>query len=251
MNSRKNPSDHNARASRIEGHNTVRSSQIVRDKPRQGAPYQTSSTANVHEVYQTYIADDNCNKSASNEAYGTAHGSREYPQISTNENSRRGSLNLFLKRFLNKKNEFAWLTQLYNNVGSDHFKKSVIHSTFPVNLNQADFNYFIDMTFNDFSEDLRASIRNLYFEMNGNLTAEDIIITNDEGNAASVTLIQILCQKNDLSELEMLVGVVSLIRRPHIDNPIDQLNWQTHKEQLKNALQYIFAKEAEKELSFK
>ncbi|CAF1348913.1 unnamed protein product [Rotaria sp. Silwood1] len=93
-------------------------------------------------------------------------------------------------------------------------------------------------------------MKNLYKKSHQDLISEDITFVGHENGAVSVTLVQILSQKNDRNELEMLVGSVSLTRCPSGGSYLCRSHWEQHKEQVKTALQYIYGKEAEKELSY-
>ncbi|CAF2632546.1 unnamed protein product [Rotaria sp. Silwood2] len=165
-----------------------------------------------------------------------------------NEKSKKKLIVSYVNEFLQKQSDFGWLTQPFNHVvGSDHFKNLVVRSTFPVNLNQVDFEYYIDMTFNDFPPNLTTRMKDLFQTSNQNPTSDDIKISETADGAVTATLIQILCQKNDRDEIEMLVGSVSLTRRPPKGYYFTGSYWEQHKEQVKTALQYIYGKEAQKE----
>ncbi|CAF3457488.1 unnamed protein product, partial [Rotaria sp. Silwood2] len=77
-----------------------------------------------------------------------------------------------------------------------------------------------------------------------------ITFADHENGTVSATLVQILSQKNDRNELEMLVGSVSLTRRLSEGSYLCRSHWEQHKEPVKTVLQYIYGKEAEKELSY-
>ncbi|CAF2725343.1 unnamed protein product [Rotaria sp. Silwood2] len=103
--------------------------------------------------------------------------------------------------------------------------------------------------YDDRLEDLRARMKNLYQKSRQNPISEDTTFADHQDGTVSATLVQILSQKNDRNELEMLVGSVSLTRRPSQDSYLCCSHWEQHKEQVKTALQYIYGKETEKELT--
>ncbi|CAF1511977.1 unnamed protein product [Adineta steineri] len=170
---------------------------------------------------------------------------------SVNEKSNKDLIVSYVKRFLEQQSDFTWLTQKFErSAGSDHFQNLVVRSTFPTTLTSTDFEYYIDMTFNDFPTNLRTQMKHLYQQSNHNPISEDIIFGNHENDAVSATLIQILSQKNDRDELEMLVGSISLIRRPLEGYQFPASYLKEHKDRIKTALQYMYGKEAQQELSY-
>lgn len=159
------------------------------------------------------------------------------------------NLSTYVNKFLQQSSAFSWFTQQFDrSIGSDHFKNLVVRSTFPVNLVKSDFEYYIDMTFNDFSPEFKIRMKDLYSQSNDNPISEDFIINDSSDGAISATLIQILSHKNDHNELEMLVGAVNVIRYPSRNHCFNRKNWERHQEQIKKALQYLYGKEALKEL---
>jgi hypothetical protein len=64
-------------------------------------------------------------------------------------------------------------------------------------------------------------------------------------------LIQILRHKNDHDELEMLVGSITVTRRPAKILRVSRIFWEQHGERIKKALPYLYGKEALKELPAK
>jgi hypothetical protein len=200
---------------------------------------------------------DNCQRQqSSNGKSGTALLTPD-PVNHQNQRSlieKRGgdSIVSHLEKFQRQQSDYLWLmTPSGHVVGTDHFQKSVIRSTFPITLNDDDFGYYIDMTFADFPTDLRTRMKDLYGENQHRSTSEDVIFSEHTDGAISATLIQILAQKNDRNELEMLVGSVSLTRQPPRGHRYQQSHWEEHKERVKTALQYIYGQEAQKEISYK
>ncbi|CAF4538310.1 unnamed protein product, partial [Rotaria sp. Silwood2] len=203
-------------------------------------------TYSCPETNQQKYDNDNEDK-----ASGTTNMREDRSLEFANNQSKNDLIVSYVKEFLQKQSDFCWLTQQFDRtVVSDHFQTLVVHSTFPVNLDQSDFEYYIDMTFNNFPEDLRARMKNLFQKSRQNPISEDITFADHENGTVSATLVQILSQKNDRNELEMLVGSVSLTRRPSEGSYLCRSHWEQHKEQVKTALQYIYGKEAEKELSY-
>ena len=166
------------------------------------------------------------------------------------ENRGKKSIITFLDNFLQQRSEFDWLTRPIDGfVGSDHFHNLVVRSTFPADLDQNSFGDYIDMTFNDFPSSLRTKMKHLFRENNRNATLEDVIIATNTNSTASATLIQIVMQNNDRTELEMLVGSISFTRQAPQGYQYTARYWEQHKGQVQRALQYIYGKEAKKQLS--
>ncbi|CAF5148531.1 unnamed protein product, partial [Rotaria sp. Silwood1] len=67
--------------------------------------------------------------------------------------------------------------------------------------------------------------KNLYQKSRQNPISEDTTFADHENGTVSATLVQILSQKNDRSELEMLVGSVSLTRRPSQGSNLCRSHW--------------------------
>jgi hypothetical protein len=135
-------------------------------------------------------------KEIQNDNKGTASNlsnpTEDHQEQSANERPKKDLIMTYLRKFLQQQSDFIWLTQPYDRVvGSDHFQNLVVRSTFPVTLDQNDFEYYIDMTFNDFPINLRTRMKDLYHESNHNPISEDIIFTDHADGAVSATLVQI------------------------------------------------------------
>ena len=170
--------------------------------------------------------------------------------LNNNSTQSKKSLSTYIKEFIKQQDMFHWFRHKFDHsTGADHFKNSVVHSTFPIHLNKNDFEYYVDMTFNDFPLELKTKMKDLYDQTDENPISEDIIIDDGSNDAISATLIQILSQKNCRNELEMLVGAVSVTRYPPQDRSFNRNYWKRHQEQIKEALQYVYGKEALKTLS--
>lgn len=182
------------------------------------------------------------------------NGSSSTEEIDGPNNNRstksKKSLLAYVNEFVNQQNIFRWFTHQFDrSTGADHFKNSVVHSTFPINLNKNDFEYYVDMTFDDFPSKLTTKMKDLYDQTDENPMSEEIIIDDCSNGAISATLVQILSQKNCRNELEMLVGAVSVTRYPPQDRSFNRNYWKQHQEQIKKALQYLYGEEARKTLS--
>ncbi|CAF0800796.1 unnamed protein product [Adineta ricciae] len=154
-----------------------------------------------------------------------------------------------MKAFLQHQQEFFWFTKQFDHsAGSDHFRNMVVHSTFPVDLSKSDFGCYIDATFNDFPQEIQRRMKDLYQQASNDPVSEELIINESSNGAISATLIQILSHKNDRDELEMLVGSVGVTQRPPDGCRFSQFHWKQYEEKVTKALQYMYAKEALKEL---
>lgn len=164
--------------------------------------------------------------------------------------TRKKCLKSYIVNFLEQRAAFHWLTQQFDrSTGSDHFQSFVVHSTFPANLNHSDFECYIDMMFNDFPSNFRTRMKNIFQQGTQNPISEDFLIDDHSDGAVSATLIQIIYHKNDRDELEMFVGSVTTTRRPCRGHRFNRTHWEKHGKQIKKALQYLYGKEALKELS--
>ncbi|CAF0851452.1 unnamed protein product [Adineta ricciae] len=154
-----------------------------------------------------------------------------------------------MKAFLQHRQEFLWFTKQFDHsAGSDHFRNMVVHSTFPVDLSKSDFGCYIDATFNDFPQEIQKRMKDLYQQASNDPVSEELIINESSNGMISARLIQILSHKNDCDELEMFVGSVGVTQRPPDGRRFNQFYWEQYKEQVTKALQYMYAKEALKEL---
>jgi hypothetical protein len=73
------------------------------------------------------------------------------------------SLKSYVANFLQQRLAFSWLTQqVDHSFHSDQFQNLVVRSTFPVNLCQSDFEYYIDMTLKDFPSELKVRMKDLF-----------------------------------------------------------------------------------------
>jgi hypothetical protein len=78
--------------------------------------------------------------------------------------------------------------------------------------------------------------------------SKDFAFNVHDDGTQSATLIQILTEKNEYNELEMVVGVISVIQKPSMDYHYVEDNWR-NQERVQRALQYIFGMEAQKRIS--
>ncbi|CAF1386975.1 unnamed protein product [Rotaria sordida] len=153
--------------------------------------------------------------------------------------------------FLQQKPDHDWLMiPLNDKGGKDQFKNIVVYAIFSSNLNRDDFAYYIDMTFCDLSEDMRKRMKGLYLTNSHSFQQEDIVFDYAaKDGKISASLLQIVAQKNRSNQLEVLVGVISLIRTPLVGWHFNNDYWKSDKCRVQRGLQYIFASEAQKELS--
>ncbi|CAF1049340.1 unnamed protein product [Rotaria sordida] len=149
---------------------------------------------------------------------------------------------LHVDKFLQQESDHKWLMVPLNcKGGKDQFKNTVVYSTFPSNLNRDDFGYYIDTTFSDLGEDMRKKMKGLYITNRHSFQQEDIVFDYGTQNGKiSASLLQIISQKNASNELEVIVGVISLIRTPEIGWRFNNDYWQSDKDRVKRGLQYIF-----------
>lgn len=94
-------------------------------------------------------------------------------------------------------------------------------------------------------------MKGLYITNSYSFQQENILFDYASTNGQiSATLLQVIAQKNDFKELELLVGVISLVRTPAIDWYFNNDYWQSDKSRVQRGLQYIFGHEALKELPY-
>ncbi|CAF3161774.1 unnamed protein product [Rotaria sp. Silwood2] len=156
-------------------------------------------------------------------------------------------------KFVQQKSDHEWLMIPLNcKGGKDEFKNTVVYSTFPASLNGTDFGYYIDMTFCDIPDDMRKKMKGLYITNSHSFQQEDIVFDYGTTNGKiSASLLQVIAQKNSARELEVVVGVISLVRTPESGWHFNNDYWRSDKDRVKRGLQYIFGNEAQKELSYK
>jgi hypothetical protein len=105
------------------------------------------------------------------------------------------------------------------------------------------------MTFSDFPEYIRIRMKALYNKNDLNSSSEDLIFDSHADGTLSAILVQILTQKNDYDELEMIAGLVSVTRKPSVGHHYVADDWQNKRNKVQRALQYIFGNEAQKEIA--
>jgi hypothetical protein len=160
----------------------------------------------------------------------------------------------FVNSFLQQQSDHAWLMIPLNgnDGGCDEFKNTVAFSTFSASLNRNDFGYYIDTTFSDIPENLRTKMKGLLVTNQHSFHSEDVIFDyGGSDSKISASLIQIIAQKNQDNELEMLVGFISLVRKPTKGWRFNQDYWKSDKQKVQRGLQYIFGNEAQKEIAHK
>ena len=154
-----------------------------------------------------------------------------------------------VNRFLQQQSDHKWLIKEdTGGGGQDHFTDTVVYSTFPSTLTSIDFGNYIDLTFSDLPKDLKIKMKGLYIVNSQSFQQEDIVFNYEVDGQISATLIQIIAQKNQSKELEMLVGFISLTRIPTKNWRFNNKYWQSDKDRVKRGLQYIFGNVAQKEL---
>ncbi|CAF2946979.1 unnamed protein product [Rotaria sp. Silwood2] len=156
-----------------------------------------------------------------------------------------------VNKFLQQEPDHEWLmVPLNGKCGKDEFKNTVVYSTFPSNLTRNDFAYYIDTTFSDLEEDMRKKMKGLYVTNRHSFQEETIEFDYSVKNGKiSASLLQVIAEKNSANELDVIVGVISLVRTPEIGWYFNNDYWQSDKDRVKRGLQYIFGNEAQKQLS--
>lgn len=154
--------------------------------------------------------------------------------------------------FLRQHSDHEWLIKSCNGgMGSDMFKNTIVYSTFSDSLNRDDFAYFIDTTFSDVKDELRIRMKGLFITNQHSYRSEDVVFDYGLGGHITTSLIQILSQKNDQNELEVLFGFISLTRKPSISYHFNPDYWKSDQDRVLRGLQYIFGSEAQKEIAHK
>lgn len=153
-------------------------------------------------------------------------------------------------KFLQQKADHDWLLVPLNcKSGKDEFKNTVVYSRFPPNTKEADLFTYIDMMFNDLPEAKRKKIKAAFLTNSQSFQEEDIefdYATKD--GKISAALIQVIAQRNEVQQFEVLIGVISLVRTPEVGWQFNNDYWQSDKARAKRGLQYVFGTEAQKEL---
>jgi hypothetical protein len=168
---------------------------------------------------------------------------------SVNGKSKTNVIVSHLRNFLQQQSDHAWLFAPHKKtVGSHYFHNSVLFSTFPASLNQSDFEYYIDTTFSNYPEPIVIRMKALFNKNDPSSLSKDFAFNVHDDGTQSATLIQILTEKNEYNELEMVVGVISVIQKPSMDYHYVEDNWR-NQERVQRALQYIFGMEAQKRIS--
>jgi hypothetical protein len=164
--------------------------------------------------------------------------------------ARKDLIKSHVNTFLQQQSDHEWLIKkCVGGLGRDEFKNTIVYSTFPVSLNRDDFAYYIDMTFSDISEELRKRMKGLYITNQHSYQSEDVVFDYVVGGNITASLIQILAQKNDQNELEILFGFISLTRKPSIGFHFNADYWKSDKQKVQRGLQYIFGNQAQKEIA--
>ncbi|CAF0822732.1 unnamed protein product [Adineta steineri] len=165
--------------------------------------------------------------------------------------ARTNSIMSHVDKFLQQKPDHEWLMVPLNcKGGKDQFKNTVIYSTFPANLSRDDFAYYIDMTFGDLSESMKRRLKVLFIPNHEFFKDENIDFDYGTINGKiSASLVQVISQKNTSNELEIIVGVISLVRTPEIGWHFNNDYWKSDKDRVRRGLQYIFGNEAQKVIS--
>ena len=158
---------------------------------------------------------------------------------------------MHLGKFLQQKSDHDWLMVPSNcKGGRDEFKNTVVFSTFTSNLVRDDFAYYVDTTFRDLPDGMRQKLKGLYITNSHSFQQEDIVFdyaTRD--GKISASLLQVVAQRNRANQLEVLVGVISLVRTPEIGWHFNQDYWKSDKDRVKRGLQYIFGNDALKQIT--
>ncbi|CAF4846694.1 unnamed protein product [Rotaria sp. Silwood1] len=152
--------------------------------------------------------------------------------------------------FLQQKPDHDWLMiPLIDKGGKDQFKNIVVYTIFSSNLNRDDFAYYIDMTFCDLPEDMRKRMKGLYLTNSHSFQQEDIVFDyGAKDGKMSASLLQIVAQKNQSNQLEVLVGVISVVRTPSVGWHFNNDYWKSDKCRVQRGLQYIFANSTQQHL---
>lgn len=232
-------------------HRSTRRSSSISSTKRENKGKPNVTEPQSHKKKRSNSNDQQRESNIDSAANSTESAVAKYDQkMSYNRRPTYYPIAYYVKEFLQRQADYAWFMSPYSKcIQSDHFHSLVVHSTFPTTLTLEDFDYYIDMTFSEFSEDLRKRMKHLFHTNQNSPVLEDIRhVINTDGTMTAI-LVQILTQRNSRNELEMVVGSVSCTRRLCNDRQSRQDYWNTNKDRIKTALQYVFGKEAEKELT--
>ncbi|CAF0851434.1 unnamed protein product [Adineta ricciae] len=163
----------------------------------------------------------------------------------------KGNISHHVNKFLEQKSDHDWLLIPLNcKSGKDQFQNTVVFSTFPADLSQAGFANYVESTFCDLQKTQREKLKGMYWTNSHTYQQEDIIFDYGVQNGKiSATLLQVVSQKNAAKELQVLVGVISLIRTPETGWHFNNDYWKSDQDRVKSGLQYLFGNEAKKELA--
>ncbi|CAF3862259.1 unnamed protein product [Rotaria sp. Silwood1] len=153
-------------------------------------------------------------------------------------------------KFLRQELDHKWLmVPLTCKGGKDEFQKTVVYSTFPSDLTRDDFAYYIDTTFWNLEENVRKKMKGLYVTNRHSFQEENIEFDyGAKDGKISASLLQIIAQKNSSNQLDVIVGIISLVRTPEIGWQFNNDYWQSDKDRVKRGLQFIFGIEAQNQL---
>ena len=163
------------------------------------------------------------------------------------EGNQKDPIRSYFAKCAQQQSDYEWLTHPFDHaIDLDQYHHLVVRSSFPTPLNESDLNVYNDTAFIEFSAYLRERIKALHYQCLQNLMSEDFILADHTDGAVSATLLQSLSRRTDDGEVEMVVGLVSLTRRPPAGYRFDRLYWDQQEARTKTALRYIFGREAPK-----
>lgn len=161
-----------------------------------------------------------------------------------------GAITTRVNKFLQQESDHDWLMVKLNcKGGKDEFKNTVAFSAFPSNLTKDSFEFYVDSMFCDLPADMRKKMKGLYVIDRHSIQDENITFDYGMVNGKiSASLLQIIGERNQSGQLEILVGAMSVTRTPEVGWHFKNDYWQSDKARVKRGLQYMFAMEAQKEI---
>ena len=183
--------------------------------------------------------------------HGTESSPRSLPEIhQLKKEHEEDSIRSYLRQCLTQESDYHWLMHPFGHATDlDQHRNLVVYSTFPAPFDESDLEVYIETTFDAFSAYLREKIKALYYECLHTPISEDFILADHADGAVSATLIQILSRRHDHHKVEVVIGCVTLTRRPPAGYRFDRLYWDLQEARMKTALRYIFGREALKAMS--
>ncbi|CAF4087812.1 unnamed protein product, partial [Rotaria sp. Silwood1] len=155
-------------------------------------------------------------------------------------------------QFISQETEFRWfMGEKGGGHGQDTFERRVVLTTFPIDLQQEEFNEYVNKKFCDRDENTRNKIAAL-FKVNTDCDDEKNVTFNYEPNGGiSATLTQIVFEReHSRREIRISVGYTRCIRKPKQNERLDFNYWKSNQDNVIKALQFLFGKDLKQELAF-